>query len=107
MKSFQWRLAGALGRRCIWTLKGDWGGDLQVIFVGDFDGNLLGLVEGDLDGLFNEDWDGDKQGLFNGDFNGLFKVDFDGDLLGLLEGDFDGQRRPSNKDGKMSEISNN
>jgi hypothetical protein len=27
-------------------------------------------------------------------------------LLGLLEGDFDGQRRHSNKDGKLSEISN-
>jgi hypothetical protein len=33
-------------------------------------------------------------------------VVFDGSLLGLLEGDFDGQRRHSNKEGKMSEISN-
>jgi hypothetical protein len=59
-----------------------------------------------LDGLFDGDWDGDKLGLFDGDFDGLFKVDFDGDLLGLFDGDFDGQRRHSNKEGKMSEISN-
>ena len=51
----------------------DWGGDLRGLFSGDFDGNLLGLLEGDL--------------------NGLFDGDFDGELLGLLEGDFDGQRR--------------
>jgi hypothetical protein len=96
-------------------LQGDWEGHLLGIFDGvsdglvdgDFDGNLLGFFEGDLDGLFNRDWDCDKRGLLEGDLDELFDGDFDGKLLGLLEGDFDGQRRHSNKDGKLSEISNN
>jgi hypothetical protein len=67
---------------------------------------LLGFFEGDLDGLFGGDFDGDKLGLLGGDLDGLFDGDFNGELLGLLEGDFDGQRRHSNKDGKLSEISN-
>jgi hypothetical protein len=49
----------------------DWGGDLRGLFDGDFDGNLLGLLEGDLNGLFDGDWDGDKLWLF--DFKGDFR----------------------------------
>jgi hypothetical protein len=52
------------------------------------------------------DWGGDLRVIFDGDLDGLFEGDFDGDLLGLFDRDFDGQRRHSNKEGKMSEISN-
>ena len=46
-----------------------------------------------MDGFLEGDWDEDLLGLLEGDLNGLFDGDFDGELLGLLEGDFDGQRR--------------
>jgi hypothetical protein len=136
MESSERDCDGDLLKLCDRNFDGLYKGDFDGILLGLVEGDLNGLVQGDCDGdklgLFNEDFSGsskgismatcgalerrfgwtlrwgygDKLGLFDRDFDGLFKVDFDGSLLGLLEGDFDGQRRHSNKEGKMSEISN-
>jgi hypothetical protein len=56
---------------------------------GNFDGDMLGLMEVDLDDLLY-DFVGDVLGLPEGDSDGLLVMSLHGKVLGLLEGDLDG-----------------
>jgi len=55
-----------------------------TFFVGDTEGELVGLADGEVDGPF----EGDREGLLDGDCVGLIEGDRLGALVGLIEGEW-------------------